>query len=93
MEKQNEKFFPKGSIFTEWVFFCVYWGVFAITWHFATQIETNVPNVSILHEARIITHFFAILFYCFGALLILGNSRRTISRSPEPSDKQPQSQT
>lgn len=93
MEKQNERNILKEILLTEWVFFCVYWGIFAIIWHFASYITFNDTGKTILYESGILTPIFAIGTYLVGAYfaLILPNS--STSRSPEPSDKQPQSQT
>ena len=93
MEKQKNKSFFKEAIFVEWVFFCFYWGAFAILWHFGTLIETSVPGVSYLHEAYGFTHTFALIFYGFGAVLMLGTARKSISsQSPKPSDTPDQTQ-
>lgn len=93
MEKQNERNLLKEILLTEWMFFCVYWGIFAIIWHFASYITFNDTGKTILYESGILTPIFAIGTYLVGAYfaLILPNS--PTSRSPEPSDKQPQSQT
>ena len=93
MEKQKKRNLLKETLLTEWMFFCVYWGIFAIIWHFASYITFNDTGKTILYESGILTPIFAIGTYLVGAYfaLILPNS--PTSRSPEPSDKQPQSQT
>lgn len=50
MVKQSKRLLSKETLFTEWVFFCIYWGTFGIIWHFAAQyIESNwlVPIAAI----------------------------------------------
>ena len=93
MKQQKNKSILKEALFVEWVFFCVYWGAFAILWHFGTLIETRVPGVSYLHEAYGITHTVAVIFYALGSVLMLGNARKSISsQSPKPSDTPDQTQ-
>ena len=93
MGKRNKRLISKETIFTEWVFFCVYWGVFAIIWHFASYITFNDTYKTILYESGILTPIFAIGTYFVGAYFALILPNGTTSRSPEPSDKQHQSQT
>ena len=93
MEKQNERNLLKEILLTEWMFFCVYWGIFAIIWHFASYITFNDTGKTILYESGILTPIFAIGTYLVGAYFVLILPNSPTSRSPEPSDKQPQSQT
>lgn len=92
MEKQNKRSLLKETLFTEWVFFCIYWGLFAIIWHFASYITFNDTGKTILYESGILTPFFAIGTYLVGAYFALILPNNSTSRSPEPSDKHPQSQ-
>ena len=93
MEKQSKRSLLKETLFTEWVFFCVYWGVFAIIWHFASYITFNDTGKTILYESGILTPIFAIGTYLVGAYFALILPSNSTSHSEEPSDKQPQSQT
>ncbi len=86
MEKQKNKTDWKNALFIQWVFFCLYWGVYAILWHFATYI--NSGSTPVLFEAAIFTPICSIAFYLTGAFLMFLKNCEATSQSSEPSDKQ-----
>ena len=94
MKARKDTYVSKDVLFAEWAFFCIYWSVFAILWHFGTLLEDGVPGVSILEGSRIWTPIIALMFYGLGAVLIFGEFRGTTSsQSKQPSDTPHQNTT
>lgn len=73
MGTQKNKSILKEALFVEWVFFCVYWGAFAIIWHFAIYLETDFPERSILYESNWLVPISSIYMYLMGAYIVLVN--------------------
>ncbi|WP_295055605.1 hypothetical protein [uncultured Fibrobacter sp.] len=69
MEKQKKKSVLKEALFIEWVFFCVYWGTFAIVWHFASFIE-NDSGKSVLYESNWLVPISSIFMYLIGVYYV-----------------------
>ena len=67
METQKKKFFSKENLFTEWVFSCIYWGVFFIIYRFATNAEASN---SILQESGWILPIISIYMYLVGVYFV-----------------------
>ena len=90
MRTQSKSIFSKETLFIEWVFFCAYWGFYAIAWHFATLVKDG--NDYVLYDIGIYLHFVALVFYIIGAILVFDRHGIISSQSQEPSDKQHQTQ-
>lgn len=90
MEKQNKS---STKLIRHVVYACLYWGFYALGHHFCSLIE--IDGINILHESGIEPIIVAIFVYIVSAFCVATMSETTssTSRSPEPSDKQPQSQT
>lgn len=93
MENKENKFSFKEFLFTEWVFSCVYWGVFAIIWHFSIYFENDYPGRSIIYESNLLVPISSIAMYIMGSYFVymdkITTKKSTSSRSNGSSDKQP----
>ena len=69
MKTKNRKHF-KENLFSQWVYFCIYWGAFAIVWHFASYVESDFSERSILYESNWFTPISSIYFYLMGAYVV-----------------------
>ena len=78
------------TIFKQIIFFCLYWGIYAIIWHFATLIPSDKNgSVSTLYDAAITTPIWAIVFYFCGVFMSIVDQARSSSQSKKSSNKQP----
>jgi len=90
MEKQNK---TSTKLIRHVVYACLYWGFYTLGHHFCSQIE--IDGINILHESGIEPILVSIFVYIVSAFCVTTMSDTILptSRSPKPSDKQPQSQT
>lgn len=92
MKKEN-KINIKYELQKQLIFFCIYWGIFAIAWHFASYIELEGTKTSVLYESCILTPIFSIMLYIVGVYCTLidftTKKDSTSSLSKDPSNKRP----
>ena len=84
MEKQKRNFFSKEILFAEWVFFCSYWGFYAIAWHFAALLKVDGDYV--LYDIGFFLHIIALAFYIIGVILVSDRRGILFSHSSKSSD-------
>ncbi|MCQ2123561.1 MAG: hypothetical protein MJZ25_05175 [Fibrobacter sp.] len=82
MKKQKNKILD--IVLKQITFFCLYWGFYAIGWHYCTTIK--IGSVSTLfYDASFFVPVFSTLFYFVSAIAFQLN---ITSPSSQPSDKQ-----
>lgn len=89
MEKHETKKILVVIFLRQIIYFCLFWSFYAIGWHYFVTIKSG--HDYILYDASILVPIASIFFYITTALFFA--LKTPTSRSPEPSDKQPQSQT
>ena len=82
MEKQKAKILD--IILKQITFFCLYWGFYAIGWHYCTTIKMN-HMASFFYEARIYVSIASVMVYILSAIAFY---TAITSPSSQPSDKQ-----
>ncbi|MCQ2099719.1 hypothetical protein [Fibrobacter sp. UWH3] len=82
MEKQKAKILD--IILKQITFFCLYWGFYAIGWHYCTTIKMN-GYCTIFYDSAIFVPLLSTVFYIAGAIAVQLN---ITSPSSKPSDKQ-----
>jgi len=91
MEKHNNKHLTIETLFVEGVFFCAYWGFYAIAWHFAALIKNG--NDYVLYDIGIFLHLIAFSFYIIGAILVSDRRGIISTHLSKNSDSQHHSQS
>ena len=74
MEPKKDRKPPRASVLAETVFFCVYWGAYAVAWHFAATVRTSDGGFA-LYDIGIMLHALALAFYAVGAVLVLADAK------------------
>lgn len=80
MKKQNKIL---DTVLKQITFFCLYWGFYAIGWHYCTQIKMG-HMASFFYEAAIYVSIASVTVYVLAAIFF---HTWTTLQSSEPSDK------